>query len=793
MTLNTRTQAVIGRADTFTSHGRLTTQVAEVVTYVTRFGIFPRPRPALALLVALATCSTTGVLRAAESPTQRFDVVIVSGSSSGVGAALGAARLGVSVALIEDTPVLGGMLANGIGNTDSYSVEALSGVFREFTDRVKEHYQPNVATDPLFKLHIRRYLPPALLHTRTNLVKYPGILTTSGIMDPDEGGRWEMKIADKIFKEMVAAMPNIKVFYRRHATRVIKEGDRVTGVETYAATKPYAYAPSEPGSGIIFYGEVIIDATHEGDIAAWAGVPYRVGREARSRLEPHAGSIYFYDGTGEILPGSTGQQDRGVMSYGHRLFLQNYDEKEFPAHLLATPPPDYDKAAYEHSAFGGNPYNPNGKVEMNMYPFGNELQEINWTWAEASRAERERQYMMLKNHALGFLYYLQHEQGKRLGLPADEFTDNGNVPYRVYVRVARRIVGDYTMTEADINPYITGRGLIQPIKSDAIAVGHYPLDAKPSYLKTELSMPDKGNGDFYINATQPFQVPYGSILPKAVEGLLVPTAISATHVAFAAIRLDPCWTVMGQAAGVAAALSVKGHVSVRTVAVNQIQRELLKQKCKLMFYWDLPGDHPAFPAVQWLSVRHVVTGYPDRLFRPDQALTRAEMALLVVNGLDLWPSVSNAHFTDVPTDFWAFREIETLFDNQTLQTFGLKPLWPDYGSWDRKASKNVSYDQEFGFVPFHPAQPVTWKELVAVIGAVQQRRTMSPVKEGESSVPPAPSEPMGWVREALARSMFGTRYAQQPLEAGAVVTRGQACALIAALTDPAVTTERKDH
>ena len=748
------------------------------------------------LLLALTASSAIGQNTESKEenlPSQKFDVVIVSGSSSGVGAAIGAARLGVSVALIEDTPTLGGMLANGIGNTDSYSVEAQSGVFREFTDRVKEYYRPIMATDPLFKQHIPRYLPPALLYTRTNLVHHSGPLTTSGVMDPDEGGRWEMKVADKIFKEMIAAFPNIKVFYQRHATRVIKEGNRVIGVETYAGTKPYAYAPSEPGTGIIFYGDVIIDATHEGDIAAWAGVPYRVGREARSRLEPHAGSIYFFDQTGEILPGSTGQQDRGVMSYGHRLFLQNYSEKDFPAHELTSPPPDYDRNAYLHSAFDTSPYNPNGKVEMNMYPFGNELQEINWTWAEASRAERERQYEMLKNHALGFLYYIQHERGKRAGLPADEFTDNGNVPYRVYVRVARRIVGGYTMNEADINPYILGYGLIQPIKRDAIAVGHYPLDAKPSYLKTELSMPDKGNGDFYINATQPFQVPYRSILPNNVEGLLVPTAISATHVAFTAIRLDPCWTVMGQAAGVAAALSAKQHVSVREVPVGLVQRELLKQKCELMFYWDLPLDHSAFRAVEWLSVHEAVQGYPDRLFRPDQNLTRTEMARMVVNGLDVWPSVSNAHFTDVPYEAEGFREIETLYDNQALGIFGIKPLWTEYGSWDRKPGKNVSYDQELGFVPFHPAEPVKWKELVDVIRVLQQRRTMSPVKESEAGMVPAQEKPMDWVKEVLARSMFGSGYARQEFQPDDLVTRGEACALIAAITDKAAATGGGDR
>ena len=256
------------------------------------------------LLAAAGLTLAAAQLAGEELPKQRFDVVIVSGSASGVGAAIGAARLGVSVALIEDSPVLGGMLSNGIGNTDTYSVEATSGLFLEFTDKLLEYYRPIMGTDPLFQLHNYRYLPPALEHTRSAYAK--GGLITSGVMDPDEGGRWEPHVADLVLKRMVAQYGNIKVFYRRFATQIVKEGNRVTGVVTYAASQPNAYSAGQPGTGIVFYGGTIIDATHEGDLAAWAGAPYRVGREPRSRFEPHAGSIYFYDTTGEILPGSTG-------------------------------------------------------------------------------------------------------------------------------------------------------------------------------------------------------------------------------------------------------------------------------------------------------------------------------------------------------------------------------------------------------------------------------------------------------------------------------------------------------
>lgn len=148
-------------------------------------------------------------------------------------------------------------------------------------------------------------------------------------------------------------------------------------------------------------------------------------------------------------------------------------------------------------------------------------------------------------------------------------------------------------------------------------MGHYPIDAKPVRAKVDLSRPDKGAGDFYlVNSSTAFQVPYGAILPKNVEGLLVPVALSATHVAFSSIRMDATWTVLGQAAGVAAALSARANVEPRRMQLGEIQAELLKQKCKLVFYWDLAADHPHFGAIQRLSLAGVATADEDRLLGP---------------------------------------------------------------------------------------------------------------------------------------------------------------------------------
>jgi hypothetical protein len=715
----------------------------------------PRPLLCCALFSLLPFAAS-----AQPAASEEYDVVVVSGSSGGFAAALTAGRMGARVALIEDTPVLGGMLSNGISNIDTHSYESLSGIFEEFRTKVKQYYRPVSSTDPIFRDG------PAGPQPRD----YRGRQSNAAI----EGGRWEPHVADRIFKRMIAEVSNVTVFYSTWATDVLRRDKRVVGVVT----------SNSSGKRRVFMGKVIIDATHEADIAAWAGVGFRVGREPRSPLEPHAGDVYYFNRTGELMAGSTGRQDEAVVSYGLRLTVKQYPESAGTAHLLKTPPPGYDKNKYVHSTDAGGITMPGNKGEVNKNPIGNELQEINWSWPEASRPERLRLYQEFKNHALGYLYYLQHERGmKNLGLPDDEFRDNGNVPYRVFVREARRIHGEITMTEADINPFITGRSLIPAMRKDAIAIGHYPIDSKPVRGKVDLSTPDKGNGDFFLaGLATPFQVPYGAIVPLHIDGLLVPVALSATHVAFSAIRMDPTWTVLGQAAGAAAVLSIRRNVAPRRISVEQLQLELIRQNVRLMFYWDVPLDHAAFGAIQWLSVNKGIQGYPDRLFRPDQPLTRAELAVLIAKCFDLWPSVSNIHFDDVAVDHWAFREIETLFDNRLLAPFGVRPRWPEAGGYD--PVKNSGFRQDRRFESFKPDQAVTWQEISDMLAALQTRHVSSPgpgiVKESGE----APStNPTACIESAAARSVFARALLSRTVSPTVPITRGDACMLLAGSID----------
>jgi hypothetical protein len=247
-------------------------------------------------------------------------------------------------------------------------------------------------------------------------------------------------------------------------------------------------------------------------------------------------------------------------------------------------------------------------------------------------------------------------------------------------------------------------------------------------------------------------------------GLLVPVAMSATHVAFSAVRMDPTWMAMGQAAGVAAVLSLRAGVPPRALDVAALQRELIRQKCRLMFYWAVPLDHPAFAAIQWLSVRQVVGGYPDRTFQPDQPLTRAELATLAVQALAIWPSVTNQHFEDVSYRHWAFREIETLYDHRMLKAFGILPRWTEAGRYD--PAKYGGFPRGKTRDSFLPESPVTWGQLVG---------TLRPATSEDDSA---------WLRRTLGASKFGRNALPKTWEPERPVTRGEACILVASVLSP---------
>ena len=605
-----------------------------------------------------------------QSPARDYDVAVIGGTPAGIAAAIAAGRAGKTVVLIEQSPVLGGMLSSGVIRLDDLYVESNSGVMEEFRQRVKTYHRTKLAEDPLVKAHLTR--DP----------RFPWNVA--------EGRAWEPHTAARIYAEIVAEVGAVTTCFNEVAVDVEMKENRVTGVITQDRDNQ-----GNLGKKQAYTAKVIIDATYETDLAAFANVPFRIGREARSEEEPHAGRIYtnFFRGVpgalkATILPESTGEADDRSQAFTYRLTGKDYGRPDHP-YRIEEPPPNYDPAKYRWNS-NNKPIIPNRKFDLLGISWGGDLTGYGTRWVLADWKERVKIERIFRNYDLGWLYYIQTEGGSpNIGIPDDEFMDNNNVPYRLYVRQGRRIEGLYTLKESDIHKDLRGNGLRGPINPNSVAIGVYGIDSHNVQGPTTRKEPRSGEGAaegtlHLFDVTGPYQIPYGVMVPEQHHGILFPVGISSTHVAMCTVRMEPVWSSLGQAAGVAAALAVTHDLELGKVPVSQIQDELLKQGCVLFFYTDLPRDAPAFEAVQKLSLLGAIANNdPDRFhsngpstsltdlnkkayrFRPKELVTRSEFARMVVKGLQIPLSITAAHFSDVPRGHPAFQYIETLYDYST--------------------------------------------------------------------------------------------------------------------------------
>jgi hypothetical protein len=275
------------------------------------------------------------------------------------------------------------------------------------------------------------------------------------------------------------------------------------------------------------------------------------------------------------------------------------------------------------------------------------------------------------------------------------------------------------LTESDLHKDLRGDGFRGPLLPDSVAIGVYGIDAHRVQGPDGRNEPRYGKGAaegtlHLHDATGPYQIPYGTLVPTQHKGILFPVGISSTHVAMCSVRMEPVWSALGQAAGVAAALAIDNQQELKDVPVKQIQDELLKQRCILIFYTDLPADASAFTAAQKLSLLGAVAG-PDiddydtagkskglgslemkaYRFRPDEPITMGEFSQMAVNGLQIPLSITASHFTDVPRGHPAFKYIETLYDYSTQSKqpfFDFEPS-KDFKTAVAHPDKKVSGDQ----------------------------------------------------------------------------------------------------
>jgi len=542
---------------------------------------------------------------------RQFDVVVVGGTPGGVAAALSAGRADRKVLLIESNRHIGGMSASGLGKSDVENRHLIGGLFREFTDRVRRHYLDRYGEDSRdFELC-------------------------------RDGYCFEPSVAEAVFSQMLEECPQVTVLTQHRLVQAEVSGNVLTrieiadcseheptalaaglGLRNVPVTRP-RLAPSAqrddagPQAGSVRHfwcsAGVFIDATYEGDLLAAAGAEYRLGRESRDEFdEPHAGVVYFDYQTGEFLPGTTGERDSRLPAYTYRLCLTTDPGN---AHVLTEPPSNYRRENYtgyfddlasgrlsgpKHVKLGRGYHSahfdtmvralsvteiPNQKTDVNINPrpLGFPFPEENAGYVEGDDATRQRICERHRNLTLGLLWFLQNDDeipeahrviAQQYHLPRDEFTDNDHFPFQLYVRESRRLVGEYTLTEHDM----TSRAGEPSDHADTIAVGEFPIDSFPCRKRQPgNTVVLEGYLGMLDSITRPYGIPYRILIPKSIDGLIVPVAASTTHVAYSSIRMEPTWMALGQAAGTAAHLALQLDAEPRAVPVRQLQSMLKDQ------------------------------------------------------------------------------------------------------------------------------------------------------------------------------------------------------------------------
>lgn len=523
------------------------------------------------LVVILISITSFGLAPNAAADSN-IDVVVYGATPSGIAAAVAAGKSGQSVLLIEPTNRIGGLVTSGLSHTDFHSLESLSGAFLDFANRVETHYAKTYGPDsPQVK------------------ASYHG---TFG----------EPKVNLAVFHALLDKQPKVKLVHQHLlvALKLTKSRPQKR-IESVTLVDPQ-------GNKRTIRGKVFVDGTYEGDLMAMAGVEWHAGREGR-------------DEHGESLAPQTA--DDQLQAYNFR-FIMTQDEAN---RVMPVAPPGYRREDFvgvlnaiasdkiqrvfdypSKCIFKAHlPVLPGGKYDINDVSRGLvrlSLPGKNLGWPNGTPEERQAIYAEHLRDQVGLLYFLQNDpkvpdkfrqEALQWGWCRDEFLDTDHLPPQLYVREARRMQGVHIYTQADSE--YAKEGTRAKFHRDSIAMADYGNNCHGTHHEGPR-FGGKHSGEFY-NPVPPYQIPYGVLLPKDVNNLLVSCAVSSSHVGFCALRLEPVWMSLGQAAGHAASIAVQLNQPVKQVDVSHLQRNLHANRSATIYVSDVLPDSPDFAVVQW--------------------------------------------------------------------------------------------------------------------------------------------------------------------------------------------------
>lgn len=514
---------------------------------------------------------------AADEP---FDIVVYGGTSGGVITAVQAGRMGKRVVLIEPTQHLGGMTTGGLGATDMGNQKAIGGVSREFYQRILKYYQDKSAW---------KYETPEQYAKRERY--YQG----------DALFGFEPHVAERVYDDMLAEAHVQAVRGERLELKdgVKKDGPRILSIRME--------------SGRTFAGKVFIDGGYEGDLMAKAGIGYTIGREANSQYgeaidgvevrlakshqfnfpvdpyvkpgDPASGLVHLLHGG---PPGVDGEADKRVEAFNYRICTTDVPENRVPF----PKPQGYDERDFEllfryyEAGLTGIPWGPRGMPNRktdtnNSGGFSTDFIGMADEYPDADYATRERIAAAHIHYDQGLLWTLANDPRipervrqamTKWGLAKDEFADNGNWPYQLYVREGRRMIGGYVVTEHDT--------MWERKCDDPVGLGSYNMDSHHCQRYVDAAGHARNEGDIEVAVAGPYGISYRSLVPKAAEctNLLVPVCMSASHVGYGSVRMEPVYMILGQACGTAAAIAIDQNVDVQKVPYAALRERLVADR-----------------------------------------------------------------------------------------------------------------------------------------------------------------------------------------------------------------------
>ena len=538
---------------------------------------------------------------------QSYDIVVYGATSSGITAAIQSSRLGKKVLLIEPGHRIGGLTTGGLGQTDIGNKQAIGGISREFYQNIKSHYQKQVNWIWQKRESYR-----------------DGGQTTSDSME-DAMWTFEPSAALRVFKEMIRKEKNITLIYSQRLNR--KSGVKKTGGKIVSI---------QMESGQIYQSKIFIDATYEGDLMASSGVSYIVGRESNSQygeslngvqannvslalkktISMNAAHHNFIEGVDPYIrkgdpksgllpfinprkPGVDGVGDDKIQAYCYRMTLTNHPDNRIPF----SKPSGYQeieyellfrnyeaaKGSYEKMYSYGDPLvpwinskMPNRKTDTNNQKgFSTDFIGQNYLYPEASYEERDKIAERHKKYQQGLMWTLAYHPRipaqvraivSQWGTCKDEYEHEDGWPSQLYIREARRMISEYVMTQRNCEKL--------ELAEDAIGMAAYGMDSHHVQRYVDLNGYVKNEGNVEAHLASPFPISYRSIVPKKSElrNLLVPICLSASHIAFGSIRMEPVFMVLGQSAAIAAAMAIDNDWDLQDIPYDQLKLNLLKHK-----------------------------------------------------------------------------------------------------------------------------------------------------------------------------------------------------------------------